>query len=101
MTNSEFLAATFKALAHPRRADIFHYLTEMDGQKASYAQLQSLTGLADTTLIHHLREMERGALIRRRRHGVTAVYSLCPGSFLRGSTLARTMILREAEPTAA
>lgn len=96
MTTDEYIARSFKALSHPRRAMIFRYLTEADDHTATYATLQGLTGLADSTLVHHLREMEKGGLLTRRRIGVYASYALHPGELLRTARVAQNMVLRDA-----
>lgn len=98
MIPDEAFALPFKALAHPRRAMIFRHLSDAPGRASSFASLQTLTGLSDTTLVHHLREMERCGLVVRKRAGVTAVYRLTPGAFLRVTRLAGQMV---TQPTAA
>lgn len=101
MTNDEYLSRTFKALAHPRRAMIFRLLTEAPDHAATFGAIQALTGLGDTALIHHLREMERCGLLARKRIGVHAHYALTPALMLRVTDLARRMVTRPPEAQAA
>ncbi len=70
------IALRFKALSHPRRALIFRLMTENPEICQSYSQLQVATRLSPSSLVHHLREMERCGLIRRQRKGVYVTYFL-------------------------
>ncbi|WP_281842791.1 helix-turn-helix domain-containing protein [Sinisalibacter aestuarii] len=65
-----------KALAHPRRAMIFRLLAQDPGAGRGFRRLADRTRLRDSSLAHHLREMERGGLLRRHRRGAEVVFSL-------------------------
>ena len=70
------LAQQFKALAHPRRVRIFRLLAELPEIGRSFQSLQHETGLCNSSLAHHLREMERCGVIRRRRRGTFMTFRL-------------------------
>ncbi len=72
------IASSFNALAHPRRARIFRLLTEDPASGQSFETLVNKTGYAPSALTHHLREMERCELIRRKRKGPFVAYFLTP-----------------------
>lgn len=82
MTN-EKLALSFKALSHPRRAMIFRLLAERPEAGKSLDRLLHATGLRYSSLVHHVREMERCGLIRRQRRGPEVAYLLTPGELTR------------------
>lgn len=79
MLNDEKFALAFKALSHPRRVRIFRLLAQSEGPGLSYLALQKATGHSDGVLVHHLREMERCALITRRGKGPYVTYVATPG----------------------
>lgn len=76
MMANDTLARNFKALAHPRRAMLFRLLTENPASGDSLSRLQKTTRLSMTSLVHHLREMERCGMIQRHRHGAEVAYRL-------------------------
>ena len=76
------IAKSFFGLAHPRRIRIFECLTHAPGGQMSYQKLNAELRICDSSLIHHLREMERAGLVLRYRKGVTAVYRLVPDQVL-------------------
>lgn len=92
------LARAFRALSHPRRAALFRLLAEHPCAGASYRQLQVSSRLCTSSLTHHIREMERCGLIRRRRKGGTVAYLLEPASL--GTALSETerLLRRAARP---
>lgn len=53
------------------------------------------TGLSPSSLVHHLREMERCGVLSRKRKGVHVAYRVTPGSF----TAALAAALRMSEAT--
>ncbi len=83
--NDVKIARRFNALSHPRRARIFRLLSEYPAAGQSFGRLVQETGFAASALIHHLREMERCGLIRRKRKGVEVSY------FLTTAPLAQTI----------
>jgi DNA-binding transcriptional ArsR family regulator len=90
-TEDAALARAFRAIAHPRRAGIFRLLLDRPETGQSFQKLQHATGLCDSSLVHHLREMERCGLIRRRRKGVFVTYLLSLADFQK--TVAETASL--------
>ena len=82
-TDQDAIARCFKGLSHPRRVRIFQLLAKAGGRRMTYQELQAIVGIADSSLVHHLREMERLGLIRRRRRGVFAQYWMTPDLFLK------------------
>jgi len=72
------LARHFTALSHPRRAMIFRLLAASPESGRSFLRLQAATRLCESSLVHHLREMERCGLIYRRRKGSCVAYLLSP-----------------------
>ncbi len=81
-SENQNIATSLKALAHPRRMAIFQLLAAQPGAALSFQSLQSATKLQTTTLVHHLREMERAWLLARKRKGTEAYYRLTPQSLL-------------------
>lgn len=81
MMNDATLSRNFKALAHPRRAMIFRILSLRPEQGSSLDSLLGATRLSPSSLVHHLREMERCGLLARHRRGVNVVYAVRPGEF--------------------
>lgn len=79
MTRNEKLAQSLKALSHPRRVMIFRLLADRPEAGDSLDRLWHASRLKRSSLIHHLREMERCGLIRRKRHGPEAAYRLTLG----------------------
>jgi len=77
MTN-DTLSRNFKALSHPRRSMIFRLLAKRPAAGDSFDRLKQATRLHRSSLIHHLREMERCGLIRRHRRGAEVAYRLTP-----------------------
>jgi len=78
MTNAA-LARNFKALSHPRRAMIFRLLARRPEAGDSLDRLERATRLQYSSLVHHLREMEKCGLIRRHRRGPEVAYRLVGG----------------------
>ncbi|MZR14618.1 helix-turn-helix domain-containing protein [Maritimibacter sp. DP07] len=100
MTDNDRIARSFKALAHPRRAAIFQLLATHPRHAADYQFIEMQTGLRPSSLVHHLREMERCGLLRRRRTGPTMTYMLTPGDMLRCTNTARALAT-QGRPAAA
>ena len=76
MTNDETIARAFKSLAHPRRVKIFRILATNPETGRSFTTLHNAMNIGETPLVHHLREMERGGLITRKRRGAEVVHVL-------------------------
>lgn len=79
MMTNEALARNFRALSHPRRAMLFRLLAERPDAGDSLDRLQRASRLRYSSLVHHLREMERCGLVRRQRRGAEVAYRLVPG----------------------
>jgi len=74
--SDQSLASYCNALAHKRRARIFRILITDPASGSSFSKLQDVLGFAPSSLIHHLREMERCGVILRRAKGTQTEYSL-------------------------
>lgn len=72
------LASALGALSHPRRIKIFRLLSEARGSELNFSRIQAETQINDSSLIHHLREMERKWLVTRQRKGLETWYKLSP-----------------------
>ncbi len=70
------LARICDSLAHDRRVHIFRILHSRPETGRSFAHLADATGLAPSSLVHHLRAMERYGLIFRRTKGASTEYCL-------------------------
>ena len=102
MTNDR-LARNFKALSHPRRAVIFRLLAKRPEAGDSLDRLERATRLQYSSLVHHLREMERCGLIRRQRRGPEVAYRLSTGDLAAalGKAAGITQVARHRPRTAA
>ncbi|MEE9389062.1 MAG: helix-turn-helix transcriptional regulator [Paracoccaceae bacterium] len=69
MTDSKSIALVLSALAHPSRVDILSCLLAHHPSGLMATFLSAETGLAPSTLSHHLREMEKGHVIKRLVNG--------------------------------
>ncbi|MGR3621929.1 ArsR/SmtB family transcription factor [Pseudophaeobacter sp.] len=76
MIDSNTIAATFSALAHPSRVDIFKCLLAHYPKGLNAGHLSAEVQLAPSTLSHHLREMEKGRLVQRCVAGQSTITSL-------------------------
>ncbi len=74
--DSQRTAATFSALAHRSRVDVFKCLLAHHPTGLKARRLSRETGLAPSTLSHHLREMEKGGVIKREARGQSTITSL-------------------------
>jgi ArsR family transcriptional regulator, arsenate/arsenite/antimonite-responsive transcriptional repressor len=70
------LATLFNALGHPSRVAIFRYLLARGPDGQVFGSLSQDLGLSPSTLVHHLREMERAHLVQRRADGRSTTLSL-------------------------
>ena len=68
-------AALFKALADPARVRIVNMLATAD-EDVCVCDLTPELGLSQPTVSHHLRKLAEAGLLRRRRQGTWAYYSL-------------------------
>jgi ArsR family transcriptional regulator len=72
---AEATAALFKALADPARVRIVNMLATAD-EDVCVCDLTRELGLSQPTVSHHLRKLADAGLLRRRRQGTWAYYSL-------------------------
>ncbi len=85
--NDENISRALKILCHPRRIVIMRLLSDTKGSELCFRQLQLATGLKNNTLLHHLREMERGWLLSRQRKGNETFYCLTTDSLMHSTDL--------------
>jgi len=72
---AEATASLFKALADPARVRIVNMLATAEGD-VCVCDFTPQLGLAQPTVSHHLRKLADAGLLRRRRQGTWAFYSL-------------------------
>lgn len=72
MTNDD-ASACLEALGHPARLAIWRLLVRAGPAGLPAGQVQARTGLAASTLSHHLKAMTRVGLLRRIRAGTTLI----------------------------
>ena len=65
----EFLATTFKALSDPTRLKILRYLAEQATCCNCACDLESLTGLSQPTISHHMKILLRSGLVSGEKQG--------------------------------
>ncbi len=70
------IADTFAALGHPKRIKVLELLLEKLPGDATFGEVQKHTGIAASTLTHHLREMENGNIIIRQPQGTSTRLTL-------------------------
>ena len=91
MISDEQLARNFRALSHPRRAMVFRLIVKDPQVAQTLDRLIAATRLRPSSLVHHLREMERCGLIRRQRRGPEVAYRLAPNELTRALATALRM----------
>ncbi|MEM9061637.1 MAG: metalloregulator ArsR/SmtB family transcription factor [Pseudomonadota bacterium] len=64
-------AAGLEALGNPNRLEIYRLLVRAGDQGKPVGQIQQATGIAASTLSHHLKHLELAGLILRRKQGTT------------------------------
>ena len=64
-------AAGLEALGNPNRLAIYRMLVRAGGDGKPVGQIQQATGMAASTLSHHLKHLELAGLIVRRKEGTT------------------------------
>src|ERR671934_2439804 len=84
-TESEELAARFKALADPTRVAIVNYLSAAD--EICVCNLIDAFELAQPTISYHLKVLREAGLVESSRRGTWAYYRLVPKAIdaLRGA----------------
>lgn len=76
MTDSILTANLFSALAHPTRVDILKCLLPHAMTGMNFGQLATAISTPNSTLKHHLTEMESGGVVTTRRQGRATVICL-------------------------
>jgi len=90
----ESLATFFAAFGHKRRLMICDILLSHGPKGLSFEALQRKTGLAASTLSHHLAQMDKGGVLRRKQKGRATWLAMnltqfgeLPAQFVRARTL--------------
>lgn len=78
MIDDETISRQFRALAHPCRARIFRLLLDAPELGESLKSLAEASGMAASTLMRHLAEMDAAGLVYRRREGTRRAVYLTP-----------------------
>lgn len=71
------LANIFKLLGDEKRLQIVLYLSR--NGKANVSELQTLLGLSQPLVSHHLALLRSSAIVESRREGKQQIYSISPG----------------------
>lgn len=66
-----YAAACLEALANPARLQIYRILVRAGPDGMAAGQVQVRSGMAASTLSHHLGVLARAGVIRRRRQGTS------------------------------
>jgi ArsR family transcriptional regulator len=75
-------ARLFKALADPARLKILNLLVS-GGEGSCVCDLTEALGLTQPTVSHHLKKLTEAGLLRRRRIGTSACFTLDPDAAAR------------------
>lgn len=74
------LAGQFKALGDPTRLQLMMAVAAGENQEACVCDLTPETGLAQSTVSHHLKLLVDAGLLERSQRGKWAFYSLTPAA---------------------
>ena len=74
------LAEQFKALGDETRLGLIMAVAASDGEEACVCDLTPDTGLAQSTVSHHLKILVDSGLLERSQRGKWAYYSLTPAA---------------------
>jgi ArsR family transcriptional regulator len=94
----ERVAERFRALGEPNRLRILERLFR---SPASVSEILSEVGGTQANVSKHLRVLLSGGLVRRRREGLQAVYSIADPDLERLCALVCNAVVREAREDAA
>lgn len=86
-------ATIFSALGDPVRQRIL--LLFEPGESLSIKEIADLFDLSRTAVVHHLTVLERAGILKQRRAGKSALYSVHPEVVLEAVTALREYILEE------
>lgn len=87
MMESKEIAHIFSALAHPARVDILKCLLAHSPGGLNFGSLGQALGIPNSTLKHHLNEMEAGQIIQRQIGGRSTRITLSLGKLAEVVTL--------------
>jgi ArsR family transcriptional regulator len=74
------LEAVLKSLADRHRLRIVNQLLRADGKPICVCELQSLLGLSQGTVSHHLKQLARAGIVERESRGTYSYFGLTPGA---------------------
>lgn len=74
------LESVLKSLADRRRLRIVNQLLRADGKAVCVCELQSLLGLSQGTVSHHLKQLVEAGIVERESRGTYSYFSLAPGA---------------------
>jgi ArsR family transcriptional regulator, arsenate/arsenite/antimonite-responsive transcriptional repressor len=74
------LEAVLKSLADRHRLRVVNQLLRADGEPVCVCELQSLLGLSQGTVSHHLKQLVAAGIVERESRGTYSYFSLAPGA---------------------
>lgn len=74
------LEAILKSLADRHRLRIVNQLLRANGKPVCVCELQSLLGLSQGTVSHHLKQLAAAGIVERESRGTYSYFSLTPGA---------------------
>jgi ArsR family transcriptional regulator len=74
------LEGVLKALADRHRLRIVNQLARAGGEPVCVCELQSLLGLSQGTVSHHLKQLAAAGIVEREPRGTYSYFSLVPGA---------------------
>lgn len=77
----DLIAQRFAVLAEPMRIKVLDHLRT--AQEASVQEIAASVGATHASVSRHLNVLLRESVVRRRRHGTRAIYSIADPSVLR------------------
>lgn len=74
------LEAVLKSLADRHRLRIVNQLLRADGKPVCVCEAQSLLGLSQGTVSHHLKQLAEAGIVERESRGTYSYFRLAPGA---------------------
>jgi ArsR family transcriptional regulator, arsenate/arsenite/antimonite-responsive transcriptional repressor len=74
------LETVLKSLADRHRLRIVNQLLRADGKPVCVCELQSLLGLSQGTVSHHLKQLAEAGIVERESRGTYSYFGLAPGA---------------------
>ena len=93
----ELIAGRFRALGEPMRLKILEALFR---SPASVGEILAATGGTQANVSKHLSVLHSGGLVRRKRHGLKAVYSIADPTLERICAIVCDAVTRDARDDA-